>query len=487
MDIKNELMTYASFADYEQAFDSEIRKEGESFIRIGFLLRIGQDTEIIKQSGYRNVEEFAKAKYDIDKSQASRYMRINEMFSEGGYSDRLQEKYQGFGVAKLAIMLQLPMALNEELSKDFSKSEINALKEEFDEEKKVSDLEVLMEGPAKNPLELDSNLEKAVYQMLHDDAELYQQIWDEVICTKGATDTEIQQILAPSGESIRSIRIPGVGRKMISVKDVDTQIVVIDARSGEKEHYTWPELTSALLQCFISDKQSAVESWEAVYEETFPAAVAEEPKKAEVAPVQRPEKKKESKPTAKKVSKVQKAKIPEPAKEEKEPEPQVEGQKNIYDYKEAIQEGMEVPADVVNTECEADSVGVQKVHTLPVLENTYKSSKTVIEQEEIIQNNNREMMKAVEVAIREENVLVAESTAAVIEDCAEITPNIVETVDKIWDRLKLNVAMINIYIRNNKGYLEYIEENSLQTVYKKAIDVAADMERLINVKKHHTA
>ncbi len=445
MDIKNELMTYASFADYESAFDAEIRKEGESFIRIGYLLRIGQDTDIIKQSGYRNVEEFAKAKYDIDKSQASRYIRINEMFSDGGYSDRLQEKYQGFGVAKLAIMLQLPMALNEELTKDFSKAEINALKEEFDEEKKVTDIEVMLEEPAKNTLDLDSNLEKAVYQMLHDDMELYIQIWDEVVCTKGATDADVQQILAPSGESIRSIRIPGVGRKMISVKDEYTPIAVIDSRSGEKEHYSWPDLTSALLQCFFIDKESAMASWETVYEEPFPAAVVEEPKKQEVAPVQQSSKKKEEKPAQKKVSKVQKAKIPEQAKEEKQPEEPMEGQKNIYDYKEAIPEDMENPADVVNTECGADSEGIDKETAEDVM------------------------------------------PAAGVEKCVEITPEIVETVDKIWDRLELNAAVINIFIRNNKGDLEYIEDSNLQAIYKKAVDVAADMERLINVKKHHTA
>lgn len=449
MDSKNELMAYASFADYESAFDAEIRKEGESFIRIGYLLRIGQDTDIIKQSGYRNVEEFAKAKYDIDKSQASRYMRINELFSEGGYSDRLQEKYQGFGVAKLAIMLQLPMALNEELTKDFSKTEINALKEELDEEKKVTDIEVMLEEPAKNTLELETNLEKAVYQMLHDDTELYKQIWDEVICTKGATDADVQQILAPSGESIRSIRIPGVGRKMISVKDEYTPIAVIDARSGEKEHYSWPDLTSALLQCFFIDKESVVASWEAVYEETFPAAVVKEPKKQEVAPVQQSAPKKETKPAPKKASKVQKAKIPEPAKEEKQPEKQpeepLEGQKNIYDYKETIPEDMEVPADVVNTTCGADSEGLEK---------------------EISEDD---------------------TPAAGVEECVEITPEVVETVDKIWNRLELNVAVINIFVGNYKCDLEYIEESSLQTIYKKAIDVATDMERLINVKKHHTA
>ena len=43
-------------------------------------------------------------------------------------------------------MLQLPDEINEEISADFSKSEIEDIKKEIDEENKISDIEVWMEG-----------------------------------------------------------------------------------------------------------------------------------------------------------------------------------------------------------------------------------------------------------------------------------------------------------------------------------------------------
>ncbi|RAZ94931.1 hypothetical protein DK853_32625, partial [Klebsiella oxytoca] len=88
-----------------------------------------------------SVNEFAEAEYSLDKSQVSRFIRINDEFSENGYSDRLQERYQRFGYAKLALMLMLPAAVNEELTADYTKKEIQTIKEEIDEENQRTDIE----------------------------------------------------------------------------------------------------------------------------------------------------------------------------------------------------------------------------------------------------------------------------------------------------------------------------------------------------------
>ena len=70
-------------------------------------------------------------------------MNINDKFSEGGYAPELKAEYQGFGYAKLSIMLSLPDEVNEVLTPDLSKSEIQQLKEDVDEEKKTTDIEVI--------------------------------------------------------------------------------------------------------------------------------------------------------------------------------------------------------------------------------------------------------------------------------------------------------------------------------------------------------
>ncbi len=141
-----DLTVIKGYKEYKEALDREMRGAAESFVRIGYLLRMAKDTPILQESGYSSVVDFAHAEYGIDKTQVSRFIRINEKFSEGGYSDRLQEKYKDFGQSKLAIMLSLPEEINKVLTPDMTREEITEVKREIEEEKQVSDIEVILEG-----------------------------------------------------------------------------------------------------------------------------------------------------------------------------------------------------------------------------------------------------------------------------------------------------------------------------------------------------
>ena len=64
---------------------------------------------------------------------------------------------------------------------------------------------------------------------------------------------------------------------MLSVKDYEEDVSLINERTGEKEKKTWDDLTMAWIQ-IIEKTKSPEENWEEVYEQNFP--------KSEVAPVQ---------------------------------------------------------------------------------------------------------------------------------------------------------------------------------------------------------
>lgn len=127
---------YSNYADFKEALDNVVEKVEEGFVQIGYHLKVARDTDILQESGYANVNEFAEAEYGLDKTSVSRFIAINDNFAENGYSPVLQEKYRGFGRAKLSIMLMLPENINEELSSQYSKAEINEIKREIDEEKR---------------------------------------------------------------------------------------------------------------------------------------------------------------------------------------------------------------------------------------------------------------------------------------------------------------------------------------------------------------
>lgn len=296
-----------TYRELKVAMDSEMGKTAESFVRIGYLFKMARDTDVLQESGYSSYLEFAEKEYSMDKSQVSRFINIHTKFSDPEDPTRLSEKYQGFGSAKLAIMLTLPDTIIEELTPTFAKSDIQAVKEELEAESKISDLEVIAEQ-AETAKEADGQqepdiLHQVVGQIL--DGDLYMRIKIRQALKSSRKEALLQEILAPAGEAMHSVRIKGVGRLMLSVKGLDTEIALINVRSDSKEMYTWETVIRAVEDYCTSHTDPEPE------------------KKTEVAPVQpteKPEKKKE-----RKVSKVTKAREAEklPSRSRKVPQEEV--------------------------------------------------------------------------------------------------------------------------------------------------------------------
>lgn len=317
--MENVMERYKTYQEYKAELDTELSKTAEGFVRIGYLLRLAEDTDILKESGYSSVVEFAQAEYNIDKTQVSRFININKKFAEGGYSDRLQENYRGFGYAKLTLMLQLPEAVNEELTPDYSKSEIQQIKNQIDEENKTTDLEILMEGQDPAMEAAEDDLGRAVRQLAGDiqDGEeiprLYKEIWTAGRPFLAVED--LQEIMAPAGQRMYTMRIQGMGGRNLSLKDHNNgdSVALINMRTGEKQEYTWERLLE-VWKHLISGGATYQEAWQQLYGKPWP-----EEKK--VAPVQPKE---EKKPAPRKETKVSQPKKPEPAKTPEKPKKPVE-------------------------------------------------------------------------------------------------------------------------------------------------------------------
>lgn len=332
-------ITYGTYQEYKAALDAELQQSTESFVRIGYMLKLARDTDILQGSGYTSVNDFARAEYNIDKTLVSRFISINDRFSEGGYSASLKEQYRGFGYAKLAIMLQLPDAVNEEITPEFSKTDVQLIKEEVDAERQVTDIEVMLEPKDEAQEAMGSNLEKAVYQLGHDNQKLYAELMEAIEGEEGENVSRaIQETLAPSGEGIFSIRIMGVGRLLLSVKELDRDITLTNIRTGEKESYTWEQMAAALGNIMVFGGTVA-DSYRATYDELYPVE-----EKKEVAPVQQ----KTEPPKQKKQSKVTKAAKPVQKKPETEKETPKEEPERI------APEDVEIVENVENTKCETD-------------------------------------------------------------------------------------------------------------------------------------
>jgi len=308
------VLEYSNYREYKAQMDRAMLGATEQFVVIGYLLKVARDTDILRESGYRTMAEFAKAEYRIDPGTASKFIGINDRFSEGGYSMRLAEHYRGIGQSILADMLALPEAVNEEITKEFSREDVRTLKGEVREEEKITDLEVLMEERDAQQEELEG-LDKVVYQMGRDFPQLYRDIFGDFIDTIHATADfrNFKELLAPDEEKIWSVRVPGTGKILVSVKAKEENVSWIYVRTGEKDSCAWTGFREAWGRRMHYAQLDGRASWEEEYGEAFPEGQQEPERKMPEAKA--PEKKapKVERPKApeKKAPKVERPKAPE--------------------------------------------------------------------------------------------------------------------------------------------------------------------------------
>lgn len=122
-------MTLDDWMSLKQEIAEEFARASASFVRIGYLLRKAEESEGYKNDGYDTLTEWAQAELGITGTYVSRFKAINARYSVGGYSDRLQDRYVGYGSAKLGEMLALPDADMEMVTPQTKREDIRTLKQ----------------------------------------------------------------------------------------------------------------------------------------------------------------------------------------------------------------------------------------------------------------------------------------------------------------------------------------------------------------------
>ena len=312
-----EIISYEErYRKYKQELDGAFTQAAEKFVLIGYLLRKAAETDILKASGYKNMEEFAYAEHGVDASQANRFININRRFSEGGNSKQLKQQYRGIGSSKLAIMLTVPDEINEVLPKNLTKEELKEIQAEVKAENQISDIEVEIEraeaaAVTDKPMlpPEGSPLKRNLWQLGKEQEDLFRKLWE--ICNKSnhPRSTAIMDALIPQGDAVYTVRIPGERRTQIIINSDGA--TVINLKTLERSKYI-PQDICYEVEELLNGGSSPEERYKELYGEDL---LPEEP---EVAPVQL-ETPKEKKPEKRKESRVTKANT-EPKKKTKEPE-----------------------------------------------------------------------------------------------------------------------------------------------------------------------
>ena len=297
-----EIMSYEErYRKYKQELDGAFTQAAEKFVLIGYLLREAAETDILRSSGYKNMEEFAYAEYGVDPSQANRFININRRFSEGGNSKQLKQQYRGIGSSKLAVMLTIPDEINEVLPKNLTKEELKEIQAEVKAENQVSDIEVEIEkaeaaAVTDKPMlpPEGSPLERNLWQLGKEQEELFRKLW--MVCfmetaSGNRNNAEIMDVLIQQGDAVYTVRIPGERRTQIIVNSEGA--AVVNLKTLERNKYTEDQICLAV-RSLIDGGSSPEEQYKMLYGEDLT------PEEPEVAPVQQDEPKKEKKPEKRK-------------------------------------------------------------------------------------------------------------------------------------------------------------------------------------------
>lgn len=121
----NEIMNYDSA---KNIIRRDLESMSRKFITIGYYLKMIRDNEMYRQDGFRDIWEFAQDTYGISKSTCSRWMAMNDKFSQDGNSPYLKEEYRDFGKSQLQEMLYLTDEQMQQARPDMTAKEIREIR-----------------------------------------------------------------------------------------------------------------------------------------------------------------------------------------------------------------------------------------------------------------------------------------------------------------------------------------------------------------------
>ncbi|MCB6414536.1 hypothetical protein LI221_05555 [Faecalimonas umbilicata] len=139
--MEEEMMKYYKNLTYAEAkgiLQEKLMNIKMNFIAAGYYLKYIRDKELYLEEGYASIWEFAEDNYGIQRSTASRWMKMNDKFSKNGDTPILAEEYKEFGKSQLQEMLYLEDEQMEQVTPDMTVKEIREVRKPDPEDVPVS-------------------------------------------------------------------------------------------------------------------------------------------------------------------------------------------------------------------------------------------------------------------------------------------------------------------------------------------------------------
>ncbi len=120
-------ITLEQWVQWKEDIRQKLEETANNFVYIGYRLKQIRDSGMY--GGAADIFDFARQEYGLSKSTVSRFIAINERYSEGGNSLELREEFRGFSSSKLSEMLTLSDSEIQLLTERSTVREIRELKQ----------------------------------------------------------------------------------------------------------------------------------------------------------------------------------------------------------------------------------------------------------------------------------------------------------------------------------------------------------------------
>lgn len=221
----NELMKWSNFEDMDKEISKQLENVTTGFIYLGYLFKKARDSKLYEEAGFQSVYEYAQKKYNITRTQALRFMQINDTYSIDGYSGEINPCYIGYGSSKLTEMLGLPAEIREQIPPEVTVKELRnakAILEQTVDENELCDVAQTIEN-TESEEEFDV-VKKSLFWLFRNEKEMFKNLHQELkeAIEEGdmASDLRKDRLLCALAPSKFAMKRTEAGNIMISANGI---------------------------------------------------------------------------------------------------------------------------------------------------------------------------------------------------------------------------------------------------------------------------
>lgn len=249
-------ITIDQWMDWKEDIRRKLAETARNFVYIGYRLKQIRDSGMY--DGAEDIFGFAMTEYGLSKSTVSRFIAINEKFSEGGNSLELKEEYREMGSSKLAEMLALTDAECSMITKKTTVAQIRELKEFNRQEPEEG------EGPEEEEgiLHVWTPLQKCIIEYFRGKKEMLDEAMGYIA---GGDYKRAAEAISPNGSTTFK-----KGIIFLFMYDFETGVKYKKFGTNDVMLMSWSDFIMEICEIFWPDYSIGINGYDALYKAPEP-------------------------------------------------------------------------------------------------------------------------------------------------------------------------------------------------------------------------